>query len=615
MTGLLKEAPEALGEQKRALRQPGKFDSIKRLLGWLRPHRGLFLGALACMVVFGASDGFIPFLVKHVLDGVFAKQDQQMLYVLPVVLVLFAFLRAGVDFGQQFLISKVGHLVVRDFRNAIDRHLLSLPPSYFVRHSTAGVISRITNDVILVRGLLTDTLAAVIRDSIRIVALTGAALYLDPLLALIAVVVFPIGIYPVIRYGKKMRKLSRQGQEGIGSLSSMLNERMLGSRVVRIFGQESEEAKRFAEENQKLTNIFVKSERVRAITGPINEVLAAFAISGVLIYGGLSVIGGARTQGDFIAFLLSVFLLYDPFKKLSRINNSIQQGLAGADQLFEILDYKSDIVEPTNPQDCPKSHEIEFNNVSYSYPGTEVPALIDINLKVEAGKRIALVGLSGSGKSTLIDLVPRFIDPSKGEVRIGGVSVANLRLADLRGLLSMVGQHTFLFNDTISANIAYGRASASLAEIEAAARAASAYDFINKLPQGFNTVVGESGHALSGGERQRIAIARAILKDAPILILDEATAALDNHSEREVQRALENLERNRTSLVIAHRLSTIRQADQIIVMREARIVERGTHDQLLALGGEYKRLYDLQFASSAPGAAESAINGVAVVSA
>lgn len=570
---------------------------LRRLLGWLKPHRGLFFASLLCMVIFGSSDGAIPFLVKYILDGVFAEQNESLLYLLPILMVSFAVLRAFVDFGQQFLISKVGHLIVRDIRNAVDRQLLQLPPAYFVRASAANIISRVTNDVMLVRTLLTDTLAAVIRDSIRIVALIATALYLDPVLALIAVVVFPIGVYPVIRFGKRMRRLSRQGQEGIGALSSMLNEQMLGNRVVRIFGQEKNELARFEEENQKLTRVFIKSERVRAITGPINEVLASLAISGVLIYGGLSVISGVRTQGDFIAFLLSIFLLYDPFKKLSRINNNVQQGLAGAERIFEILDYASEIAEPANPVALPHSNSIEFINVSYNYPGTTTAAVHGINLKIGQGQRVALVGLSGSGKSTLIDLVPRFIDPTAGVVKVGGVDVSQTRLQELRSKISMVGQHTFLFNDTVAKNIAYSRADATIQEIEAAARAASAYEFIKNLPNGFETMVGEAGYALSGGERQRIAIARAILKDSPILILDEATAALDNHSEREVQRALEKLEQNRTSLVIAHRLSTVRDADLIVVMRAGEIVERGTHAELLARGGEFKRLYELQFAA------------------
>jgi len=553
------------------------------------------VGALACMVLFGATDGGIPLLIKHVLDGVFARQDQRLLYILPVALVIFTVVRALLDFGQQFLMCKLGHLVVRDLRNRVNSHLLTLAPGYFVRNSTANLLARVTSDVLLVRSLLTDTLAAVIRDSIRVVALLSAAVYLDPLLALIAFVVFPIGIYPIVRFGKRMRKLSRMGQEAIGSVSALLQESMLGNRVVKIFGREKFEEQRFTAANQQLTNTFIKSERIRALTGPINEVLASFAISGVLLYGGLTVIQGTRTQGDFLAFLVAVFLLYDPFKKLSRINSNVQQGLAGAERIFEVLDTVPSIREPLHPKSLGAANSVVFEAVSFSYAEGGVAALRDISLSIAPGQRVALVGFSGSGKSTLTDLVPRFVDPGVGRVLIGGVDIAQVSLHELRSRVAVVGQHTFLFNDTILSNIGYGREDATRAEIEDAARAAFAYDFIMALPDGFETMVGEAGHALSGGERQRVAIARAILKAAPILILDEATASLDNRAEREVQRALEELAKNRTSIVVAHRLSTIHDADLIVVMRDGQIVEQGRHEELIAHNGEYARLHALQF--------------------
>jgi subfamily B ATP-binding cassette protein MsbA len=336
------------------------------------------------------------------------------------------------------------------------------------------------------------------------------------------------------------------------------------------------------------------------LTGPINEVLASLVVSGVLLYGGYSVISGTRTSGDFMAFLVSVFLMYDPFKKLTRVNATVQQGLAGAQRIFEILDTRSLIQQPAHPKPTPRSCEITFKNVTFSYPmrgqGDQPTAVLkDLSLVIPEGKKIALVGFSGSGKSTLVDLVPRFIDPSHGSVCLGGTDLRELDIVSLRSRIAMVGQHTFLFNDTIYNNIAYGNPAATEAEVRVAAKAAYALDFIEKLPLGFQTLVGEGGMTLSGGERQRLAIARAILKNAPILILDEATASLDNRAEREVQMAIEALEQGRTSIIIAHRLSTIRDADQIIVMSGGRIVEVGTHDELLSKEAEYSRLHALQF--------------------
>jgi subfamily B ATP-binding cassette protein MsbA len=567
----------------------------KRVLLYLKPYTPTFLWALGCMVLFGASDGVVPFLIKNVLDKVFQAQDTMLLKLIMIALVIFAVVRAVADFGQQYLMSKVGHNIVRDIRNEINRHFLKLSPGYFVRHSTADLISRTTSDVLLVRGLLTDSVASIIRDSIRVIALLMSAIYLDPVLAGIAVVVLPFGFYPVYRISRQMRKLSRRGQQEIGSLTATMQESVMGSRVVRLFGREDFEIARYQAENERLNKTFIKSEIIRALTGPVNEVLASMAIGGVILYGGYSVINGVRTQGAFIAFLVSVFLLYDPIKRLTRVSSSVAQGLAGAERIFEVLDEKPDIVSPENPKPLGTSNSIELRDVMFMYPSQEVPTLSKISLTIPEGKKVAIVGFSGAGKSTLIDLLPRFIDPSSGTVLIGGVDLKTASLTEVRKRIAVVGQHTFLFHDTIYNNIAYGHEDASEDQVRSAARAAYAIDFIEALPNGFQSIVGEGGHSLSGGERQRIAIARAILKNSPILILDEATASLDNRSEREVQSALDTLEQGRTTIVIAHRLSTIQNADLIVVMQEGRIVELGKHDELLTNKGEFFRLHSLQF--------------------
>lgn len=565
---------------------------MKRLLGYLRPYRAEFALGLFCMVLFGASDGAIPFLVKYILDGVFADQNKDLLTLLPVLIVIFAVIRGVFGFGQEFLMSRIGHKIVRDLRSELNKHILSLHPGFFVEVGSAGLVSRVSNDTLQAKALLTESVASVIRDTIRIIGLICAAVYLDPMLALIGLVAFPLGVYPIIRIGKRMRALGRRGQESVGAISSLLQSTIIGGKVVRVFGREPYEEKRFNDENSKLFRTMVKGDTAKALTTPINEFLGAIAISAVLLYGGLTVINGTRTQGDFIAFLLSLFLLYDPFKRLSKVHASMQQAMGALDRIFDLLDTKPEIVDAPVTRDFPESTDIKFDKVSFKYPTGETFALNDVSFDIPKGSTTALVGFSGSGKSTSVDLIPRFLDPTQGRVLIGGVNVRDLKLSVLRSKIAMVSQHTFLFNDSVFENIRYGDLNASKEQIEEAARSAYAHDFITALPDGYNTMVGEGGFALSGGERQRIAIARAILKNAPILILDEATASLDNRSEREVQDALSKLMVGKTSIVIAHRLSTVLNADKIFVFEDGKIVESGTHESLLANSGLYFRLYN-----------------------
>ncbi len=580
------------------LKPPRGLVAFKGIFRFLKPYKGQFAVALLAMFVFGATEGVIPVLLKKILDGIFANKDEALLYLLPVGLIIFACARAALDFAQQYLLSSLGHKIVRDVRQALHSHLLKMQPGYFVTTSAADLLSRFTSDVIMIRTLLTESLGSMIRDVVKIVALIAAAIYLDPMLALIALVVFPIAGVPISRFGRRLRRLSKQGQDAIGAASGAILESFAGNRVVKISVREEYERQRFAEHNASLTETFVRGEWVRALSGPINELFASIAISGVVIYGGMAVISGTRSQGDFIGFLAAVLFTYDPFKRLTRVSNSAQQALSGAERILEVLDTEPTIIDPIEPHQLTASNNIEIRGVSFGYSRGSSPVLKNISLNVAEGQTVALVGFSGSGKSTLVDLIPRFIDPDVGEVLLGGVDIRRVRLAELRARIAVVQQHTFLFNDTVFNNIAYGAEvgrQVTAVEVEDAARAAFAYDFVRALPDGFQTKVGESGLALSGGERQRIAIARAILKDAPILILDEATAALDNRAEREVQMALERLAKGRTTIVIAHRLSTVRSADLVCVMRDGEIVESGTHAELLGKGLEYARLYAMQF--------------------
>jgi subfamily B ATP-binding cassette protein MsbA len=416
---------------------------------------------------------------------------------------------------------------------------------------------------------------------------------MDRVLAALAVCLFPVAALPIWFLSKRIRQTSRRMRENVGRLNAMLHENVQGNRVVKVFGQEAHEQRRFAEHNERLFRLFMRASLLREL--PITEILAGIAVSAIVWYGGSSVITGTRTEGALIAFIVAIFLLYEPFKRLVRTNNTIQQGLAGAERVFELLDTAPTVVDASDAVELDAVRTaIEFHDVSFAYEPGE-PVLRHIDLRIPVGKVVALVGMSGGGKSTLADLIPRLYDVTEGCITIDGVDIRGFTLKTLRQHIAVVTQFTFLFNDTVRANIAYGDPDATMDDIVAAARAANAHEFIVEMPGGYETTIGDLGVRLSGGQRQRLAIARALLKNAPILILDEATSALDTESEGLVQEALERLMANRTTLVVAHRLSTVRRADRIVVVVRGAIVESGTHEELLARGAEYRKLYELQF--------------------
>jgi subfamily B ATP-binding cassette protein MsbA len=548
---------------------------------------------MICMLGFGATDGAIPFLVQRIMDDIFARKDQSVLTYLPVLVVgIFAF-RGLMNFGQSYLNDYVGLRIINDVRNQLNRHFQSLSLSFFHRHPTGTLLSRVNSDVFLLRYAITDALASFMKDASSLVVLVVVAFLKDWVLASIAFFVFPASVLPIIRLSRKIKRFTRRGQISTGTLTSLLQESIQGNRIVKAFGMEGYEDERFMRENWQLFKQSLRASRVKSIVAPAMELLASFAIGGVVWYGGWSVIAGGRTQGEFMAFMAAMFLMYGPFKGLTRTYTAVHQGLAGAERVFEILDEKPAVADKADAKSAkPFTGRIVFRNVNFAYSDT--PVLKNINLTVEAGEMVALVGMSGVGKSTLVDLIPRFYDVGAGQITLDGIDVRNLTVQSLRAQIGIVTQYTFLFNDSVKNNIAYGQPGCDPQAIIDVAKAAHAHEFITALPKGYDSVIGELGMQLSGGQRQRLAIARALFKNAPILILDEATSALDTESEILVQEALENLMTTRTTIVIAHRLSTIRRADRIVVMVDGAIAEQGRHEELLAQNGEYSRLYAMQ---------------------
>ena len=565
-----------------------------RLLTFLKPYLWpYFTVAMVCMIGFGATDGVMPFLVQRIIDDVFTRKDETALTYLPGIIVGIFALRGLMNFGQSYLNDYVGLRIINDVRNALNRHFQSLSVSFFYRHPTGTLIARVNSDVHLLRFAITDALASFMKDSVSLIALVIVAFMKDWVLASLAFVVFPASVLPIIRLSRKIKRFTRRGQISTGALTALLQESIQGNRIVKAFGMEKYEDEKFQRENWRLFKQSLRASRIKAIVPPSMELLASFGIGAVVWYGGWSVVAGGRTQGEFFAFMTAMFLMYGPFKGLARTYTAVHQGLAGAERVFEMFDEKPEVSDRADARPArPFSEKIEFQSVSFAYQ--EAPVLKSIDLTIEAGQMVALVGMSGVGKSTLVDLIPRFYDVRGGRVLIDGVDVRDLTVESLRAQIGIVSQHTFLFNDSIRNNIAYGVPDRSMEDVIAAARAANAHEFIVALPNGYDSVIGEMGMQLSGGQRQRLAIARALLKDAPILILDEATSSLDAESERLVQGALENLISTRTTIVIAHRLSTIRKADRIVVIVDGAIAEEGTHEELLRRSGEYSRLYAIQ---------------------
>ncbi len=576
----------------------------RRMLEYVRPYAARLAVAMGFMIVVSSFRGAIAFLVKPALDDIFINKDAGRLAVIPL-LVLGVYLLKGIfEFAQVYLMRGVGQRVIRDIRDHLYRHMQSLSLSFYMKHPTGVLLSRVTNDVGLMQGAVTQAVTGLIKDVFSALFLVGVIVYRDWRLALVALIAFPLAVWPITRFGRKLRRTSVRTQEVTGGLASHLQETISGAKLVKSFGAEEYEVDRFASRNADLFRLSMKVVKVQAITSPLSEMFAGVGAAAVIFYGGYSVVNGHSTPGNFFSFMTALFMLYEPVKRLSQINNVIQQGIAAAGRVFEVLDTLPDVDETPEAPALPRiTGGIEFDHVDFRYAEGGESILKDVTFDVPLGTMVAVVGSSGAGKTTLMDLLPRFYDPERGAIRIDGTDIRTVSLASLRSQIGIVAQHTILFNDTVRSNIAYGMPDTAQERVEEAARRANAHNFIARLPEGYDTVVGEQGLKLSGGERQRVAIARALLKDAPILILDEATSALDSESESVVQKALEHLMRGRTTFVIAHRLSTVRNADTILVIEEGRIVEKGRHEELLATETRYRSFYLKQFEERKSGAA------------
>jgi subfamily B ATP-binding cassette protein MsbA len=571
----------------------GTAETIKKIIELTKPYwRRIAISGLMSIIISGINGG-LAWLVKPALDGIFLNKDKRLLAVLPVAVLLLYLFKGSFSFIQSYLMRSVGAKLVRDMRNRLFGHLVYLPIGHYKKESTGAILSRITNDIGMLQNLLGHSVKDLFVESATVVVLLAVAFSRRWDLALIAITVLPAAIYGGGRLGRRLKKISKKVQQKISGITEYLTESFSGIKMIKVFCREDDTISKFKKKNQDFYREIMRSSRLIEFTVLMMEVIGGLGIAFVLWYGGRLVITGIITPGVFFSFLAAIFMVYTPLKRLSSVNNSIQQARASLERISEL-----ESRERERDGDVPIPHireNIEFRNVSFTYPGVRYDVLKDINISIRKGEIIAIVGRSGVGKTTLVDLLPRFDDPSRGAIFIDGIDISTVTLKSLRNQIGVVSQDVILFNDTVKNNIAFGRSDAKDDEIVSAAENAHAHEFISKLPQGYETVIGERGVRLSGGQRQRLSIARAILKNPPILILDEATSSLDTESEIMVQKALENLVENRTTFVIAHRLSTIRRATRIIVLDKGRIVESGNHEELMREGGIYKRLYELQF--------------------
>jgi len=570
------------------------MELLKRVFSYSKVYwRRLVVAALASAGV-GAMDGAFAWMVEPLLKKIFAEKQLTILTLLPFIILLLFLFRGTCRFLNDYFMKTSGQLAVQKIRNDVYEKSMGLSLGFFNKQSTGVLMSRILNDVNAMQDGIANIITGVFRDGFSAIALLTVIFYRNWQLAIISFLVIPATVYPAQIIGKRIKRLSKMGQEKMGDISSVLQETFSGVKVIKAFCLETREVEKFKGRNLEFYNFVRKSIKYEALTAPLMEGITSIGIAFVIWYGGYTVLSGKMTSAEFFSFLTAMALVYTPVRKLINSYNILQRSMGAAERVFEIIDWKPDIVDPADPVTMDRAQGVvRYDNVSFKYD--DEPVLQGISIEAQRGQIVALVGPSGGGKTTLVSLLTRFYDVTEGAVLIDGIDVRQLRAEDLLRQIALVDQETILFNDTIANNIRYGNSIGTDAEVEAAARAAFAHDFILEMPAGYLTNIGDRGVRLSGGQRQRLCIARAILKNAPILILDEATSALDTESEQMVQGALNNLMKNRTTFVIAHRLSTILHADKIVVLESGKVVESGTHAELIATNGLYNKLHSMQF--------------------
>ena len=571
------------------------MNTYMRLLRYVKPYTLRLVAAIICIILAAAGNLAVPWIIKDVIDEVLTNKDMVMLNIITVGILVIFILRGVFFYCQTYLMSYIGQRVIIDIREAIYRHLQRLSLSYFDRRQTGAVMSTVTNDVSALQTALVESVVEAVTEAMILIGSLLSMLFLHWKLTLLTLITMPLILQAINTFGKKLRNAGRVLQERTADITAVLQETIAGIRVIKSFAREDHEIGRFVKENYSNFRAQMKASQLMAALTPVIELVAAIGVVIIIWYGGMEVIEGTITSGALIAFLIYVVNLANPVKRLSRVYGNIQRALAAAERVFDVLDTKPEIEEKTGAIALPLiSGRVSFKDLTFAYnPGH--PALRGLSLEVEPGQMIAIVGPSGAGKTTIANLLPRFYDPQEGSIFVDGHNIRSVTMQSLREQIGIVPQETVLFNGSVYDNILYGRLEATEGEVVAAAKAANAHEFIEKMPAGYNTPIGERGAALSGGQRQRIAIARAILKNPRILILDEATSALDTESEKLVQQALDKLMVGRTSFVIAHRLSTVQQADRIVVLAKGKIAEQGTHSELLVKGGLYSKLYQVQF--------------------
>lgn len=566
-----------------------------RLMNYIRPYLFRIVLAIFCTMAAAAGNLYVPWIIKDVIDKVLANRDMAMLnYISGGIIVVF-FFRGLFFYGQTYLMSYVGQKIIIDIRAAVYRHMQKLSLSYYERNRTGALMSFITNDVAALQGALVDSMIELVTEGVTLIVSIGTMVYIHWKLSFLTFITFPLVGYTINHFGRKLRSTSHVVQDKAADINAVLQESIAGVRVIKSFVREDYEIERFGHVNETNFRAQMKNSQLMASLTPTIEFLAAIGVTAIIWYGGHEVIEGKITAGALIAFLIYAVNISNPLKRLSRVYGNIQRAMAAAQRVFSILDTEPEIADAPGATELPAiAGKVEFHQVSFEYTSGQL-ALRNLNITAEPGEMVAIVGPSGAGKTTVANLIPRFYDPTEGHISIDGFPLQSVTIESLRRQIGIVPQETLLFNGTVLENIRYGRLEATKEEVIAAAQAANAHAFIEQMPQGYETEIGERGTKLSGGQRQRIAIARAILKNPRVLILDEATSALDTESESLVQQALDRLMTGRTSFVIAHRLSTIQRADKIVVMERGQVVEQGSHEELLQTGGLYSKLYQVQF--------------------